>query len=106
WHAEALRVSDLTEQNLCARALVAESLDERRDAVFKDVVAEHDTDRLVIGKVFGQRQGCGNAAFAFLIGIMNAGQAELGAVWQELEKVSGAVAAGDDENVVNACLDQ
>ena len=59
-----------------------------------------------VGEVFGKREGRGNAALAFLISIMNAAQTELRAVAQELQKVAGAAAAGDDENVMNARFDQ
>ena len=40
------------------------------DRAFHDVVTQHHADLLAVGEMFGQRQCIGDAALAFLIGVI------------------------------------
>ena len=64
-----------------ARGLLAEAVGRLADAAFDDVVAQHDADLLAVGEVLGQRQRVGDAAFAFLIGVVDVLEAELLCRW-------------------------
>ena len=44
---------------------------------------EDDADRVASGKIFGETQGLGNSALAFLIGIIQVLQAEIAAVSEQ-----------------------
>ena len=50
------------------------------DIAFDDVVAEHYADLLAVGEMFGQVESVRDAAFAFLVGVVNVLEAELLAV--------------------------
>ena len=56
-------------------------LDRLADVAFDDVVAQDDADALAVGEMFGQRQRVGDAAFAFLIGVVQMLQAEFACRW-------------------------
>src|SRR6266516_3634579 len=47
-----------------------------------------------------------NAAFAFLIGIVDMSQTELFAVAQQPQEIPGAVAAGDDQDIPDSGVDE
>ena len=77
-------------------AAVAKSSTAWRNAAFDDVVAQNHADLLAVSKVLGQGQGFGNAAFAFLVGVINVLQTELLAICQEAEEIAGIPAAGNN----------
>ncbi len=56
--------------------------------------------------MFGQRQRVGDAAFAFLVGVVDMLQAELLAVGQQAQKIAGIPAAGHDQDVPDARIHQ
>ena len=65
-----------------------------------------DADALAVGEMLGQRQRVRDAAFAFLIGVVQMLQAELAAVGQQAQKIARIPAAGDDQNLSNARIHQ
>ena len=71
-----------------------------------DVVAQDDADLLPVGEMFGQRQRVGDAALAFLVGVVDVRQAELFAIRQQAQKIAGILAAGDDQNIADARIHQ
>ena len=68
--------------------------------VLDDVIAQHHANLLAVGEMFGQRQGVGDTAFAFLVSVVDVFQAELFSVGQEAQKIAGIPAAGDDQNLL------
>ena len=88
------------EQDLGA-FLLAELLHVRGDVLFEDVVAEDDDDLVLAGEDAGQAQGVGDAAFAFLVGVVDKAQAEVLAVAQQVQKIARIVAAGDEHDVID-----
>ena len=78
--------------------LLLEVLHGLADIVFNNVVAEDDADRLAGGEILRQTQGFGNAAFAFLIGIIQMLQPKIAAVSQQAEKISGIFSARDEKD--------
>ena len=103
--AEPLRIFDRLQVDLRAVAALDELGCRLPDAFFVNVVTEDHAYRIVLDKVLGQRQGGGNAAFAFLIGLVEVLQAEFFSVAEELEKVARILAAGYDEDFANASID-
>ena len=71
------------EQDVGAIGLPAETLGRRQNVSLDDVVAEHDADLVSVGEVFGERQSVRDAAFAFLVGVVDVFQPELFAVGEE-----------------------
>ena len=72
-----------------ALRLAAEAVGRLADAAFDNVVAQDDADLLPIGEMFGQRQRVRDAAFAFLIGVVDVLESEMLAIRQEFEKTAG-----------------
>src|SRR2546427_8391093 len=72
-----------------------------RHAPLKDVVSQNHAYQVVLCKVFGQRKGGGDASLAFLIGVVEVLQTKFFAVPQEPEKVTGAVASLDDQDLLD-----
>ena len=85
--AETFRVLHFFQQNVRALRLAAEFVGRLADAAFDDVVAQNDADLLAIGEMFGQRQRVGDAAFAFLIGVIDVLQSEMFAVGQQSQEI-------------------
>ena len=56
--------------------------------------------------MLGQRQRVGDAAFAFLIRVVDVLQAELFAVGQQPQKIARIAAAGDDHDVLDPRVHQ
>ena len=94
------------EQDVRALRLLAEAVGRLPDVALDDVVAQHDADLLAVGEMFGQRQSVGDAAFAFLVGVVDVLQAELLAVGQQAQEIAGIPAAGDDQDVLDAGVHQ
>ena len=76
------------------------------DILFNDVIAEDHADLLTLGEVLRQGQRVGDAALAFLVGIVETLQSEIRAVSQEPEEVAGAVATGDDQDIRDPRIDE
>src|SRR5579884_3406923 len=103
---KAARIGDLLEQNLSARRLPAEIFGGFQNILLNDVVAQNDAQPVAVRKVFGQREGVRNAAFAFLIGVAEVLQAELLAVREQPQKVARVFASGDDQDIANPGVDK
>src|SRR5688572_7775462 len=101
-HAETLRIGHFLEKDLGARGLREEVCNGVLDVLLDDVVAEDHDDLVAIGEVFREFERIGDAALAFLIGVLEVFDTQLLAVLQELEKVSRVLPAGHDENLVQA----
>ena len=67
-----------------------------------NVVTQDDADAPSVGKVFGQPQGIGNAAFAFLIGVVEVLQAEFPAVGEQPQEVARIAPARHHQDLTNA----
>ena len=87
-HTEALRVGYFLEQDVGAYGLPAETIGRRQNVPLDDVIAQHHANLLPVGEVLGERQGVRNAAFAFLVGVVDVFQPELFAVGQEAQKIA------------------
>ena len=88
--AEALGVRHLLQENVGAVGLLAETVGGGADVALDEVVAEYDTDLLAVGKVFGEGQGVGDSAFAFLIRVIDMFEAELLAVAEQAQKIAAS----------------
>ena len=73
---------------------------------FDDVVTEDDADLAAIGEVLGEFEGVGDPAFAFLVAVAERAQAQVLAVFEELEEVAGVFAAGHDHDFIDASVDE
>ena len=79
----------------------AKAVGRGEDVALDDVVAQDHADLVAVGEVFGQRQGVGDAAFAFLVGVVQMClRPNCFAVGQQAQKVAGIPAAGDDQDVL------
>jgi hypothetical protein len=99
-------VLDPGEQDLSAARLCGERLDVRPDAVLDDVVAEHDDDAVVVGEMLGQAERLGDAALAFLVGVVELLEAERLPVAEQAEELARVLAARDDHDVVEPGVDE
>src|SRR5690349_20969878 len=99
---KAVGVGNFLENDVGAGGLFFESFLGGDDVVFDDVVAEDDADFFTFDKRFGKTKSIGDAAFAFLIGVMDAVEVEIFAVGEEAEEVAGILTAGDDDDVPDA----
>jgi len=70
-------------------------------AALDNVVAQNDADLVAVGEMLRQRQRVGNAALAFLVGVVDVLEAESLTVGQEAQKVTGVAAAGHEHDVLN-----
>jgi len=104
--AEALRIGDFFQDDLCAGLLREEVGGGFAHVAFDDVVTEDDADLAAIGEVFGEFESIGDAAFAFLVAVAEGAQAQVLAVFEELEEVAGVFAAGHDHDFIDACVDE
>ena len=85
---EPLWVGDVVEQGARAKVAgfeLASDIDERLAA--KDVVAEHDAERLMAHEVAGQADGMGDPERAALVAIGQV-ETEIEAIGQELDDVA------------------
>ena len=76
------------------------------DVVFDDVVAENDANLFPFDEGLGEPKRVGDAAFAFLVGVVNAMKIEILAVGKQAKEVAGILAAGDDDDVLDARIHQ
>src|ERR1035441_3525033 len=105
-NAETLRVGNLLEEDFRARLLPVEFVNGGFDGSLNNVVAKNDADLMAFGKVFREGKRIGNAAFAFLIGVVDVLQAELTSVREQTEKVAGITAAGHNQQIAYPGFDQ
>ena len=68
---------------MSAGLLRLELLRSLADIVLNDVIAQHHTDLLPVGEMFGQSQRVGDAALAFLVSVINMLQSEFLAIGQQ-----------------------
>src|SRR5215831_8556026 len=94
------------QENVGARGLLAEAVRCLANAALDDVVPQHDADLLPVGEMFSKTKRVRNAAFAFLVGIVNVVQAPLLTVGQQSQKVAGISASGDDQDVAHTGINQ
>jgi hypothetical protein len=73
----------LFEQNSCAALLLLERFDCVGDRLLQNVIAQDHADLVTVREVLGQRQRVGDAAFTFLIGVIQIFQSEFLAVRQD-----------------------
>jgi hypothetical protein len=71
------------------------------DVSFQDIVTEDHANLIAFRKVFRQAESIRNAAFPFLIGVVQMLQAEFLAVAEQPQKVSGVPPTRDDEDLLN-----
>ena len=76
------------EQDVRAPRLLAKAVGGLADVALDDVVAQNHADLLAVGEMLRQRQRVGNAAFAFLVGVVDVFQPELLAVGQQAQKIA------------------
>ncbi len=104
--AETLGIVDLFEENLGSYFLPAESIGCFADISFYDVVAQDDADLLAIGEMFAETERVGDAAFAFLVGVVDMLQAEEFSVGEEAQEVAGVFASRDDHDIFDPGVDK
>ena len=75
-------------------------------ALFVNVISQDDTDKVSIDKVFGKRQGCGDAAFAFLVSVVQVIQTKRFAIAQQLQEIASVSASCDDEDFCDSRINQ
>ena len=74
--------------------------------LLEDVVAEDHADLVAIGKMLGQAQSVGNAAFALLIRVVQVRETELLTVGKQAEEIAGVSAAGYEQDVLDTRIDE
>ena len=79
-HPEPLRVSNLLEQNLGPLLLLFEVGYSLANVVFDNIVAQDHANGLAVCEMFGQRQSVGDAAFPFLVGVVQMLQSKIPAI--------------------------
>ena len=87
---------------LAPAGLLLEIIHRLADVAFDDVVAQNHADLLAVGEMFGQRQGVGDAAFAFLIGIIQMLQPEFPPVGEQPQEIAGIPAAGHHQDFLES----
>src|SRR5207247_11464617 len=65
--------------------------------LFVNVISQNDADKVSLDKVFGKRQCRGDAAFAFLVGVVQVLQTKRLAIVQQLQELA---------SVSHFCVDQ
>src|SRR5262245_30553814 len=68
------------------------------DALFIDVVAENDANRVVLDEILGEGKRRRDAAFTLLISVVEMLQSEFFAVAKQFEKMARILTAGHDED--------
>ncbi len=86
--AKAFGVGDLFEKDVRSGRLAAEPVGGFADAFFNDVVAQNDADFVPVGEVLRKGERVGDAAFAFLVGIVDVLEAKLLAVREQAQEVA------------------
>ena len=100
--AQVAWIFHLFEQQSAASGLLDKVLDVRADALADDVVAQHDHHFVAVDEALAQTERFGDAARLRLIRKLQAAQAELAAVAEQRQELTGVVAAGDDHDLVDA----
>jgi len=89
--------------------LLLEGFFRSDDVVLDDVVAENDANLFAVDERLCEPERVCDAAFAFLVGVVNAVQVKILAIGEETKEVAGILPASDDDDVLDArihqCLD-
>lgn len=104
--AEAFRIGNFLEKDFGAVLLLLEVFNGFADVAFDDVVSKDDADGFVAGKIFRQSQRFSDAAFTFLIGIVDMLQAKVAAVSKKTQKFAGVFSTRYQKNFVDARVDE
>src|SRR5580698_3629550 len=104
--AEALGVLHFFQQDLGAGFLPLKIFRHVPDTALDDIVAQDDADAAAIGEMLGQAQGVRDAAFAFLIGVVQMLQAEFLAVGQQAQEISRVASARHHQDLLYARIHQ
>src|SRR5262249_30541935 len=98
--------SDFLKDDVGSGGLPFKGLLGGDDVVLDDIIAQDNADFFALNKGFGEAERVGDAAFAFLVGVMDAVAVEILAGGEEPEEVAGILAAGDDDDVLDAGVDE
>src|SRR5690348_17615228 len=82
----------------------SEFLAALNDIRLDDVVSKHHADGLAVRKMLGQTERVRDSAFSFLVRIREVLQAKILAITQQSQKISGAMSAGNQQNVADSCV--
>src|SRR5271170_50758 len=104
--AESFRIGDFFQNDVRAFLLLFKGVLGFRDVVFNDVVAKNNANLLTFHEGLRQAKRIGDAAFALLIGVVDATKIEVLTVRKEAEKVTGVLPAGNDDDVSNTGVHQ
>ena len=105
-HTEALGIRDFFQDDARAPLLPAKGVDEGSDVVFDDVVPEDYDHTLPLGVVLGEAERLRDASLAFLVDVVDMGEAELLAVPEKAQEVPRVVASRNQEDVLDPGVDQ
>ena len=75
------------------------------DGAFHNIVSQDDADRVLVGEKLCEGQRCGDAAFPFLVCVIDVIESELLAVAEQAKEISGIIPAGDDQDVPDPRID-
>ena len=76
------------------------------DGTLNDVIAQDHAYFLTVGKVLGQGQRIGNAALAFLIGVVQVSEPELLAIGEQAQKIARVSPAGHQQDIADSGVHQ
>src|SRR5436309_15190456 len=66
--------------------------------LFVNVISQNDADKVSLDKVFGKRQCRGDAAFAFLVGVVQVLQTKRLAIAQQLQEIASVSPYCEDQD--------
>src|SRR5215216_3060748 len=101
-HAETLRIGDLLQNDLRAATLRTISIDSREYVSLYYVVAENDANWTISREVLDEGKRFGDAAFTFLVRVVEMFQAKRFAVSEQAEEFAGGAASGHYHDVGDA----
>src|SRR5258708_2975900 len=105
-NSESFRIGHFLQQDHGSACVGLKTLSRLFDAGLDDVVAENDADFLSLGKAFRQTQRVGNSSFTFLIRETYLLQPKILSVAEQPQKISGATASGDNQDVADSRVHQ
>ncbi len=105
-NSESFRIGHFLQQDHGSAFLGLKTLSRLFDAGLDDVVAENDADFLFLGKAFRQTQRVGNSSFTFLVRETYLLQPKILSVAEQPQKISGATATGNDQDVADSRVHQ
>src|SRR5215468_9250169 len=83
-----------------------ELLDECGNALFQNIIAEHNAYRSAVSEVLRQSERGGDSSFAFLVCVIEMTQPKFRPVTQKFEKISRMIAARHNQDVADTGADQ